>query len=71
MAIHEQQDAAVEITEANAASSQKIVVPVVGNIEALHACQNIGERPIAVTFDFFRGDDRCGGRRFSGFLFKF
>src|SRR6185437_12147911 len=68
MAVHQEQNAAVEIAEVHAARAEKLIVAVVGNVKALDTFEQIAERPPAVTLDLIGGDDGGGGWGFGGFL---
>ena len=71
MAIDEQENAAVEITEIHASHSEESVIAVIRNVDALHALQRVGQGPRAITFEIVRCEHADGRGGFGDFLFEF
>jgi hypothetical protein len=68
MAIHQHQNAAVEIALVDAAGAEERIIAVIGDIKTRHTGQQIRERAIAVSFYVNGSDDRDGGRSVRDFL---
>src|SRR5690606_18580897 len=71
MAVHEEEDAGVEVARPiEAADAQIVVVAIVGHEEAGHALEDLGERPMSVAADLLRGHDRDERGRLGGLLLE-
>jgi hypothetical protein len=69
MAVDQYQNAAVPIAQSpKAAYAHEGVIAIVGDVEARHAAQNVGQVAIAVFLDFVGSDNRDRGRRLAGAL---
>ena len=69
MAVDQHQNAVVRVSQTSeTAHSNEAVIAIVGDVEAAHALQNVGQRAVAILLDLVRRDYRDRRGRIAGAL---